>query len=199
MSTEQGENENENVTISETNDNISADTIIKTIETLNSKVDTATATAKANLEKLKQLLNKSGVDAKKQKEQTEEINTLQSEIAKLNESNTSLKEKAESLNRINAEIQKLDKNINDLIANNEEINSALENTSSGQSGGFQYNKKHSKHKRPFRLFSRSNSKTTSKKSKKRRRTPGKSVKKGGMKTRRRRRNKKSKKSKKRRK
>lgn len=172
------------------NADINADTIIKTIETLNNKVTEATKTAEANLEKLRNLLEKSGVDAKKQ---TEQITKLQSEIAELNRSNATLSEKAKGLTEINTKIQELDKNINALIQNNEQITNTFE-----QSGGFQYNKKHPKHKRPFRLFSRSNSKTTSKKSKKRRRRPGKSVKKGGMKTRRRR-NKKSKKSKKRRK
>lgn len=178
----------------ENSDNIDANTIIKTIQAVNEKVNQATATAKANLEKLQKLLEKSGIDAR---QQTEQITKLEGEIAELNRSNTSLSEKAARLTEINQEIKNLDENINVLIENNEEINKALE-PSNEQSGGFQYNKKHSKHKRPFRLFSRSNSKTTSKKSKKRRRRPGKSVKKGGMKTRRRR-NKKSKKSKKRRK
>ena len=179
----------------ESSDNITADTIIQKIEALNVKVNEATAKAKSNLEKLQQLLKNSGLDAKKQKEQ---ITSLEAKITELGESNASLQEKAEDLKKINEQIKTLENNINQLLTNNEQITDAL-NGSSVATGGFQYNKKHSKHKRPFRLFSRSNSKTTSKKSKKRRRRPGKSVKKGGMKTRRRRRNKKSKKSKKRRK
>ena len=180
----------------ENSGDITADTIIKKIETLNKTVDTATKIAKSNLAKLQALLEQSGVDANKQKERIELLNT---EIEELNESNKSLQEKAKGLKAINDQIQTLEDNINELLVNNEQITDALSVSSSDQAGGFQYNKKHSKHKRQFRLFSRS--KTTPKKSKKRRRGPGKSVKKGGMKTRRRRRrrNKKSKKSKKRRK
>lgn len=178
----------------ETNDNITADAIIKKIGELNGKVITATERAKTNLDNLKQRLAQSGIDAQKQKEQ---ITKLENEIDQLKKSNKSLQEKAESLNRIDTEIQKLEKNINILIENNQEITETLPPLTKG---GFQYKKTHPKYKGQSRSL-HSNSKTTPRKRKKWRRRPGKSVKKGGMKTRRRRRrrNKKSKKSKKRRK
>ena len=179
----------------ETNDNITADAIIKKIGELNGKVITATERAKTNLDNLKQRLAQSGIDAQKQKEQ---ITSLTDEIRELQNSNTSLAKKAADLKEINGQITKLEANINNLLSNNEQITGALNYSSDDQLGGFQYNKKNIKYKGQSRSL-HSNSKTTPRKRKKWRRRPGKSVKKGGMKTRRRRRNKKSKKSKKRRK
>lgn len=179
-----------------------ADKILKKLQGLDEQL---TSLIKLNSERIDQLLKKTdelkkGSEDKKKVE--DELIKLQIQLETVkNESEQTTKEKEEltlqlgKLKEINEQVTGLETTVNSLITNNEKTQTEIDKLK----GGFQYNKKHPKHKRPFRLFSRSNSKTTSKKSKKQRRRPGKSVKKGGMKTRRRRRNKKSKKSKKRRK
>jgi len=169
-------------------------------EELNKEIDANLGYIDAMFLKINEL-KEEGSEGKKQAEV--KLSDLQRQLETLKQSSDQTTKEKEDLTQqlaklkdINTQVGMLEKTVSTLIKNNKKTNELLNET---QAGGFQYNKKHSKHKRQFRLFSRSNSKTTSKKSKKRRRRPGKSVKKGGMKTRRRRRNKKSKKSKKRRK
>lgn len=179
--------------------NISADDIIKKLKDLEDQLG---GQIKLNSEKIDQLLTKLELVKDEDKKTLEaELNDLKSKLETLTTEKGALTQQLSKLNDINAQVVALEKTVGTLSVNNQGLQKEINKLDKPRSkqGGFQYNKKHSKHKRPFRLFSRSNSKRTSKKSKKRRRRPGKSVKKGGMKTRRRRRNKKSKKSKKRRK
>lgn len=185
-----------------------ADKILKKLKSLDEQL---TSLIKLNSEKIGQLLEITGglkkdsedkkkVEAELIKLQTQ-LDNVKKESEETKQDNENLQKQLGQLKKIDDQVGELEKTVKTLITNNDNTQIALDslNTLPPTKGGFQYNKKHPKHKRPFRLFSRSNSKTTSKKSKKQRRRPGKSVKKGGMKTRRRRRNKKSKKSKKRRK
>ena len=177
------------------------DKIIETIDSLNDSMEKEVEKGKtligSILESIKEL--KTNSEGKQKAEQ--ELLKLRGDLDRITTEKSDLESKIEKITELNTRIEDLKGNVVNLIQTTSDTRTQITDAlkTPPTTGGFQYNKKHSKHKRPFRLFSRSNSKTTSRNRKKGRRRPGKSVKKGGMKTRRRRRNKKSKKSKKRRK
>ena len=184
---------------------MSAGEILDKLTDLNKMLQAALNHTGDNINSMTRIIEGLKDDSDEKKKIEEELQSLKTQLddvkqesAATNQNNIKLQAQLSELGKINTQVDALEKSVQELTENNGNLTEELKTKYLKTTGGFRYNKKHSKHKRQFQeLFSRS--KTTSKKSKKRRRRPGKSVKKGGMKTRRRRRNKKSKKSKKRRK
>ena len=132
-----------------------ADKILKKLKSLDEQL---TSLIKLNSEKIGQLLNVlkevKGKDKEiaetKLKELQTELDKVTTTLEKTKQDNENLENQLSQLKEIDKQVGELETTVKSLSVNNTGVENQIKNLTSPTTGGFQYNKKHPKHKRPSR-------------------------------------------------